>query len=237
MATYNDVLRTVALAVDALVGTVPADLETAYSTNPLTSANFASAILPFTRLKDAVLNAEAGLVAAVLSTDNHPWREPFRDATAALAYGDPIPDTGAGGGTVVGGYGAVYDSTNDHPCTRNELEQIRDRVINPNSMWKIDVYWYAINDRRLYHTRTAAKVDVCTYDRPDALTLDLTDPILLPDVLVPAYVDGALAECVRDDEFTTQAQLFGAMYTAWINGIKSGLTSVDPGAKIDEKAM
>lgn len=235
MATYNDVLRQVALAVDALVGTVPDDLETTYSTNPLTSSDFASAILPFTRLKDAMLNAEAGLVAAVLSTGDHPWRESFRDVTAALSYGDPIPAVGAGGGTVVGIYGAVRDSSSGQPCTRNELEQIRDRVINPNSMWKIDVFWFAINDRRLYHTRPTATIDVCTYDRPDALTLDLTDDILLPDVLVPAYVDGSLAECVRDDEFVTQANLFGGMYAAWLAGIKSGLTSIDPTSKIDEK--
>jgi hypothetical protein len=236
MATYNDVLRQIALAVDALVGTIPADLETTYSTNPLTSADFGSAILPFTKLKDAMLSAEAGLAMAVLSTGDHPWRESFRDATAPLTYGDPIPAVGVGGGTIVGIYGAVRDSTSGEPCTRNELEQIRDRVINPNGMWKIEVFWFAINDRRLYHTRTAATIDVCTYDRPDALTLDLTADILLPDVLVPAYVDGALAECVRDDEFAEQAGLFGGMYTAWINGIKSGLTSVDPTTKIDEKA-
>lgn len=236
MATYNDVLRQVALAVDALVGTIPADLEATYSTNPLTSSSFDSAIIPQTKMIDAMLSAEAGLVLAVLSTDNHPWRAAFLDTTATLAYGDPIPAVGAGGGTVVGAYGAVRDASSGEPCTRNELEQIRDRVINPNSMWKIDVFWYAINDRRLYHTRTGAVVDVCTYDRPDALTLDLTTDILLPDVLVPAYVDGALAECVRDDEFVQQASLFGGMYTAWINGIKQGLTSVNPSAQIDEKA-
>jgi hypothetical protein len=236
MSTYNDVLRQAALAVNALVGTTPADLESAYSTNPLTSINFGSAVIPQTKLIDAVLSAEAGLVMAVLSTGDHPWRESFRDATAPLAYGDPIPAVGAGGGTVVGIYGAVRDSTSGEPCTRNELEQIRDRVINPNGMWKIDVFWFAINDRRLYHTRTAATIDVCTYNRPNALTLDLTGNILLPDVLVSAYVDGALAECVRDDEFVEQAGLFGGMYTAWINGIKSGLTSVDPTTKIDEKA-
>lgn len=236
MATYNTVLRQIAIAVNALTGAVAATLETSYATVPLTSANFQSSILPFTRLKDAMLNSEAALINTVLSTAEHPWRASFTSQTAPLAYGALIPATNAGASVIVGSRGAVRDSVSGEPCTKNELEQIRDRVINPNGMWKIEVFWYAVDDQRIYHTRSNVVVDVCTYARPVADSLVLTSNILLPDITVPAYVDGALMECVRDDEFMAQAERFGGMFNAWQNAIKAGLTTIDATSKVDQKA-
>lgn len=231
--TWNTVLRQAATKINALAiaGTpaaTPADLQTAYATVPLTSANFASAIFPFGAIKDALINAESELVNAIASTANHPWRKVLLSQTDALAYGDLIPSTDSGGSNlIVGMRGAVIDSDSGEPCTENQLEQIRDRVINPNSMWKIAVYWYAINDNRIYHTVDSVTIDVCTYTRPASDSLDLSTDIALPDPIAPAYVDGALAELVRDDEFLEQGARFGGLYQAWLTAIKQGLTSVD----------
>ena len=233
--SYNTVLRQIALSVNSFANaTSPVDLETAYSSFPLVDANFGSSILPFTSLKDKMLNAEALIITQATSTGEHPYRGLLLTQTAPLAYGDLIPTTAAGV-KIIGIRGAIRDSASGEPCTRNELEQIRARVINPGGMYLIEVFWYAIDDERIYHTRTNVMIDVCTYERLEASTLDLTANIILPDDAVPAMVHGALMECIRDDEFLEQGARFGQIFQIWVNAIKSGYTSIDPTASTIEK--
>lgn len=227
--TYNTLLRQLAIVVNALVGTQPDPLQATYATIPLTAANFDSSTFPFLFFLDKLLNAQEGLILAIASTGNHPWRE-FIGANAVtgpLVPGARIPATDSLGAQIVGLYGAVRDSADSNPLTQKKLQQIRDRLVNPNGMWVVPVYWFCMEDRRIYHTRPAVAIDVCTYTRPSADSLDLTTNILLPDVLGPAIVDGAAMECVRDDEFLVQSGRFGEYYAAWITAIKQGLTSVD----------
>jgi len=220
--TYSTILRQVGVLSGSLRGEQIEGVETSYIVNPITKAEIAiKSPFAYTQLLDAILNAEAQLSAAIASTANHEWRQILGDVTAALTYGQLIPSTGSGGNQIIGMRGAVRDSSTFEPCTENQLEQIRDRVLNPNGMWKIPVYWYAINDRRIYHTVDSVIIDVCTYARPSALSLSLSTTIALPEVLAPAYVDGALMEL--DDKFSR----FGGVFTAWVQAIKQGNTSVN----------
>lgn len=227
--TYNSILRELAITVNALGGTTtPALLNTVYDTVPLTEANFtsatASSIFPFGFLKDKLLNAQEGLFMALASTATNPLRGAIESQTASLAYGDAVL-VNAAGARVVGAFGAVHDATNSQPLTLNEIEDIRIRV---QSAWMIlDVYEYAFIGNRIYPTRPAVIVDVCAYTRSDADTLDLTSNILLPDILGPAMVQGAIAECYRDDEFLQQAARAGEFYEAWIKALASGMAQVE----------
>jgi hypothetical protein len=217
--TYSVILRQVMRDVGALRGVTPEGIETSYTTNPIDKFQQGlEAPINYTRMIDAVLNAEATLAEAIASTAGHEWRQIIGDVTSALTYGAVIPSTGSGGSQVIGMRGAVRDNATSEPCTENQLERIRDRVQNPNTMWLIPVYWYAINDRRIYHTVTSVIVDVCTYTRPSALTLSLSTNLTLPEVLAPAYVDGALMEF--DDKK-------GNIFEGWVKAIKSGNTSID----------
>lgn len=242
--TWNTVIRQAAVKINAL-GTAAAtpaataaSLQTVYATVPLTVVNFASSIFSFGAIKDACINAESGLVNAIANSANHPWREVLTSQTSALAYGDSIPSTDSGGtNQIIGMRGSVIDSDSGEPCTENQLEQIRDRVVNPNSMWLTTVYWYAINDARIYHTLDSVVIDVCTYTRPSSDALSLTANVTLPDVLAPAYVDGALMELVRDDEFMAQGEKFGGIYNAWLGAIQQGLTSVNPATMIAQSQV
>lgn len=235
MATYNTVLRQIALSVNALTGATAATLETTYSTVPLTSANFQSSILSFTSLKDKMLNAEAKIITRAADSGDHPYRQSIISQTNPLAYGDLIPLQDAFAARIIGSYGTVRDSVTSQPCIENELRRIQDRVLNP-TIWIIPVFWFAIDDRRIYHTVNSVIMDVCTYNRPVADSLVLTTNIILPDDAVPAYVHGALMECIRDDEFLAQGAQFGSQFTLWLNEIKSGYTSVDPSSSIIQKA-
>jgi hypothetical protein len=227
---YNTLLREVAVTVNALgATTTPAQLNAVYDTVPLTEANFtsstASSIFSFGFLKDKILNAQEGLFFALASTANNSLRGFIETQTDPLAYGDQIL-TNAAGLPVVGAYGTVRDAENGQPLTLNELEIIRIR--NQSSWMILKVYEYAILDKRIYPTRPSVIVDVCAYERPDSDSLDLTADILLPDVLGPAIVQGAIAECFRDDEYLEQAARAGQIYSSWINGLRAGLSQVMP---------
>ncbi len=234
--TYNTCLRQIAVSVNAVTGTTPALLETSYSTVPLTSSNFQSSILPFTSLKDKMLNAQGKIITAAAYQGDHPYRAYLTSQTSALTYGALIPSTDSGGtNQIIGVYGTVRDNSGSNILTKGNLSQIRARVTNPNTMFLVDVPLYAIDDRRIYHTTTSVVIDVVTYTRPSADSLTLTSNILLPDDAVPAIVNGALEECMRDDEFLTQAQRFGGVYEQWLaTAMRTG--SVDSTSAVVEKA-
>lgn len=210
------------MAVNAITGATPALLETSYSTVPLTSSNFESSILPFTNLKDKMLNAEARLVTAIAYQANHPYRAPLTSQTSALTYGLVIPSTDSGGtNKIIGVYGAVRDSSSGDVLLKGNLSQIRARVTNPGTMFLVDTGLFAIVDRRIYHTTTSVVLDVVTYTRPVADSLTLTNNVMLPDDAAPAYVQGMLEECIRDDEFMAQGQRFGSMFDKWVGRVLS----------------
>ena len=164
---------------------------------------------------------------ALASTATNPLRPFIESQTDTLAYGAQI-STNAAGLPVVGAYGAVRDAENSQPLTLNEIEDIQARNINPNSMFKLAVYQYAILGDRIFATRAGVIVDVCGYERPDTDSLDLESDILLPDVLGPAVVQGAIAECFRDDEYLEQAARAGTIYSGWVNGLRAGMARIEP---------
>jgi hypothetical protein len=229
MVTYNRLLVQLALTTNSFAGvTTPATLNTVYDINPLTVANFntatGSSIFSFHFLLDKLLNAQEGLFLALASTATNPLRGAIESQTDVLAYGDPAL-TNAAGLPIVGAYGAVRDAEDGEPCTLNELEIIRMKHL---AAWMtLPVYEYAWLDTRIFHTRTEVVVDVCGYERPDTDTLDLTSEILLPDVLGPAVVQGAVGECYRDDEYLAQAARGNDLHGRWVEALQAGMAQVE----------
>lgn len=235
MATsYNTILRQVAVSVNSITGATAALLESSYSTVPLTSANFQSSILPFTNLKDHMLNGVSKIISVAANDGNHPYRAALISQTDPLAYGDEVV-TDSGGTATIGVWGAVRDSDTGQVLTKANLSQIRARVTNPNSLFLVDVFWWARDDVRVYHTVDNAVIDVVAYDRPDSDSLVLTADMPLPDDAVPACVQAALEECIRDDEFMAQGARFGDMFTKWVEMVRSQ-SSTDSTTKPAEKA-
>lgn len=228
--TYNNLLRQLAITVNALGGTTtPAQLNAVYDTVPLTEANFtvptASSIFSFNFLKDKMLNAQESLFLALASTATNPLRKFIESQTATLAYGDQIA-VNAAGLPVVGAYGAARDAETGRVLTLNEIEDIQLRVENPNSMFKLQVYQYALVGDRIFPTVTGTIVDVCAYERPDADALDLTSDILLPDVLGEAIVQGAIGSCFRDDEYMDQAAAARSIHNQWLIALHKGMAQI-----------
>lgn len=226
--TYEKVLRAAALRVNALVGATAAALETSYATSPLTSAQFDSADFPFTAFKDGALSVESKLANAIANVGNHPWRSVLASTTATITHGNVIPAVDVDTVPIIGVLGSVYDGSDGTVCTEMALDDIRIAKRNANSWLLAPVYGYKIDGRRIFHTRTNVKIDVCIYNRAARETAigTLTNQILLPEVLEEAYVCGIVSMLVRDDAFTGQAAIYRGYFNDALASIAQGLTSV-----------
>jgi hypothetical protein len=233
MSSWNLLVRQLAVSVNAITGATAATLETSYSTVPLTSANFQSSILPFTNIKDHCINGVSKIVSIAANDGNHPYRAALISQTDPLGYGDEVT-VDSSGVPIIGVWGAIRDDDTGEVLTRGNLAQIRARVTNPNDLFLVDVYWWARDDVRIYHTVDNVVIDVVAFDRPDADSLVLTTEMPLPDDAVSACVQAAQEECIRDDEFMAQGARFGDMFTKWVEMVQS--RSVDSTTKPVEKA-
>lgn len=228
--TYHDILASTALTVNALYGTSATQLQITYSTRPLTDELFISSIFPMNAIRDRILNAEQRLAVAISDSGNHPWRSFLISETAPLANGAIMPSVDKNGIGVIGIYGNVLDGANPAlVCTipdDQEQEMIRRYTLAPQ-LWLNPLYNYSLDGNGITHTRTTVTVQVCVYDyATQQAAFDADDMILLPDALAPAYIAGAVAGLVRDDEFMQQAAVFAQYFTASEQAIRQGLTSV-----------
>jgi hypothetical protein len=147
--------------------------------------------------------------------------------TAALANKADLPSVDINSEQIIGQYGSVYDASDGTVCRMKPVGPIMRRNANPGGFFRVSVYWYSMDDLRIYHTRTNVKADVCVYSRSvQSTAFDNDSNMLLPDSLADAIVCGAVGELVRDDEFMQQAQSYRSYYNEVENGIRNGLHSV-----------
>lgn len=231
--TYHDLIADAALRVNALTGASATDLETSFTTRPLTTTQFQSTIFPFSAYITAILYAEQRLAQVIAETGNHPYRTYLQTQTSALATGANLPSTDSTGLPIIGIYGAVLDgSVTTISCTEGTLEQIRrynQLATAGSTLYLMSPYQYKIDGNTIEHTQTTVIIKVCTYDYATQLAAATADSvILLPDALGEAYVTGSLSYLLRDDEWLSQGAVFRGMFEATLAGIRQGLTSVPP---------
>lgn len=187
-----------------------------------------SAIFPSESVYDSLLNIEGRLADAIASTGNHPWRAYIISQTASLANKAELPSLDVNGEQIIGVWGSVQDASDFNVCRQMTLAQIqRANRQKTNTAHCIPVYWYYLDDLRVYHTRTNVIAQVCVYSRTlQQAALDANEAMLLPDVLAEALVAGTLSELFRDDQFDGQAQQYRQYFNEVESSIRQGLTSV-----------
>lgn len=217
MITYHDLCALTALRVNALVGTDPVALQVTYSTRPLIDELFDSSIVPFNAIRDCLIEAEGKLARAIgLSADRN-LRSYLRGVTAALTNGSALPTT-ANDKPIIGNFGAVFDQ-DGVTMTRQPVALVRNRLLSP-ALYLAPAYYYALDSATVLHTRTTITMECCVYSASDqTAAFDRNDPILLPDALAEAYVNGAGALLCRDDEFLQQGQLFAQYFNTTLAAI------------------
>lgn len=212
---YNTVIRQAALRVNALTtGVTPATLQSAYITSPLTTTQLASPDFPFQLFLDTCLLVEERLAARIANNKTHPFRASFTTQTAGIAHKGLIPATDASSNPIIGVYGSAFDATDSQPLIEMSLDDITIQTRNANGWQRCAVYGHRVVGTRLYHTRTSAKLDVCTYNRTTQGTAiaTLTNTSFLPDALEWAFVCGMVALLVRDGAFEAQAKLYAEYF-------------------------
>lgn len=226
--TYSEITRQIALRINAITGASAAALEAAYITTPFTDAQVGSTIFTFTSMKDSVLNIEGRLADAIASTGDHPLRTYLASTTDALTNGAELPSLDAGSEQIIGVWGAVFDTADPTKVYKpKDVAQVTRRNTNPNSRYRVTVYWFFMDDLNIYHTGASVKIKACVYSRDNQATIfDNDGAMLLPDTLADALVAGVVSELVRDDEFTEQARIYRGYYDIVDSAIRSGLKSI-----------
>lgn len=237
--TYQQLLHSVALRMNALIGSQVASLQGTYTNVVLTSANFKSADWPFDSFRDAILMAEEEYANAIASCGNHPWRSVLSAFTATIASGNKVQNVSSSGLNVIGIYGTVQDADSFIVLTEQPLEVIR--RCNQELWRKMELYYFKLDGTYLYHTRDAARVEVCVYSRSAQVTAyGANGSMLLPEPLEPAIVARAVSLMTRDNSYAGQAAIFRAYSDQALAQIAQGLTSVPsksiPGPTLVETA-
>lgn len=225
--TYQQLLHDVAIRMNGLIGSQANTLNTTYDTATLTSANWKSADWPFNAVRDAILMAEEDFATAIALTGNHPWRSFLAAVTSSVANATNLPTQSSSGKDIVGVWGGIYDATDGEPLTEMPLDVILRRTRNANSHYVIPVYYYKIDGRRIYHTRTNIILECCVYDRSDQATAFTNNSdMLLPDVLEPAITARAISLLTRDGAYADQAAIYRQYSDDALVSIRGGATSI-----------
>jgi hypothetical protein len=242
---YHDIVASVALRINALAdSTLPDELQTAFTTRPLTSANFDSSIFPFDDIKGAVKKAVATFKLAIANKGGHPWRNypGLASVTDFVNNGGDLPGQDENGLSIIGVWGTVFDATDNRRLIEAPLDQIM-RSNALTTIYLLEQYKFKIDDQKLWHTRpiSRVKIKVCIYDGiTEQEAIDNNDDMTLPDVLEPAVMSAAIGMLVRDDEFMGQAGMYAQYAGAWLDAIGSGLMSVVskaiPGPSVEKAA-
>lgn len=218
--TYHDLAAMVGLRINALSGTDAPDLQVTYTTRPLTDADFISSIFPFAAIRDAILNAEQKLANAIGFSADRTLRAYLRSETDALASGADLPSLDADDNPIIGNFGAVLDGTvQTQILTRKPVATVLN-YLRATGIFLVPVYNYAMASGQILHTRTTAILECCVYNgSTQAAAFDNDDTILLPDSLAEAYICGALAMLVRDDEFLSQSTQYAGFFATELAAI------------------
>lgn len=223
---YHDLIAASALRTNALIGAKAAPLETTYNTRPLSAANFQSSIFPFSDYIAQTASAVQKLSQSIADVRDHPWRRNLAGRTTNLASGATIPAVNNAGASIIGVYGNVIDGSDGQVLSEQPDETIRRRLLTP-SVWKIPVYHFSLTGDSILHTRTTAYLEVCVLDYGALITaIGANDDMTLPDVLAEAVICGTVALMVRDDEFTTQAEVYATYFSTTLAAIRGGATNL-----------
>lgn len=218
-----------ALRINALDGSDPAALQETYATRPLTNSLFQSTIFSFSSIRDSIIEAEGKLCQAIGKSADRVLRSYIGSQTVALASGDELPTLDENGVNIVGDFGAVIDATDPTIlCTRMPLPVVRRRNQLP-SMWLLDGAMFAMDGTRIIHTQESVILECCIYDgATQTEAFDGDETILLPDTLAEAYINGALAMLMRDDEFMDQAARFATYFATTLAAIPPAQMEAQP---------
>lgn len=225
MATaWTTILREVTKHANAFASGNASTVATDYTTSPLTTAQVVDPYYNLAFMQDKVIDAHGRLALEIANVRQHPFRSWITPSTVTVADSAAIGTVAANGKTIVGAYGQVL--IGGIPASEAAPERVRDYQLHGGNVYG-SPYLYYIDGLRLYLApNTSGLINVCTYERADAVTaVAANGNITLPDVLADAIVAGAVAELVIEAKGIEQAGYFLGIFNAAIDSIRKGLTT------------
>lgn len=219
---YQQLLRGVALRLNALVGSQVATLAASYDTATLTATQFKSADFPFNSFRDAIIMSVGEFAWAIADTANHPWRGVLPQTVSSnIANGGAVPTTGIG----IPDY--IIDSTDFTQLTEQPLEVVQ-RIVRET--WRLyGTYFYKILGKKVYHTRPLVNIAVLTFDRTTEVTaFNAAGNCVLPDVLEAAITARSLSNMLKNTELEDKAAVYRIYSDEALAAIRAGSTTVNP---------
>ena len=219
--TYGKIESEVSNLLGNIVGSTMADANTNYAATASTSNRLNPDFSP-NAVQDAILAIMSEIAYTIFSTPRHPERAGFVSFSTLLTNGAPIPTTDSGGtNLVVGIPGIVRDASTAVVCTPMDLDQIAAYNRFKASIYSgYELYHYALNGDRIYHTRTNVTVEWPTWVRPSSWTAG--DNILFLDYHETGIVMGAVARlALAEGMYAAMAQQAAQYYTSHLERIRS----------------
>lgn len=227
MATpWQVIIREVAKHANAFASGSAATVATNYAVSPLTTTEVKDPYFQLAFIQDKCIDAHGRLALEIANVRQHPWRAFIGNSvTSSLSSGDDIPLVAANGKSIVGAYGQVM-SGGAVPMSAAAPERVRAYETNQiPPLYSLDPYLFYIDGNTIYHTSAGATINVCTYERDDAVTEVAADgDISLPDVLTDAIVAGAVAALVVEAKGIEQGGYFKSYFMDAIASIRQGQT-------------
>ena len=228
MATaWQIILRETAKHANALVSGSAATTATNYTASPLTTTQVVDPFFNLDFIKDKCIDAHGRLALEIANVREHPWRAWIgNSATSNLSSGALIPTTATNSKTIIGAYGQVLSG--GVPLSPAAPERVRADLINSiPQLYTLPPYLYYIDGNTIYHTEANATINVCTYERADAVAaVAANGNISLPDVLADAIVAGAVSELAIEAKGMEQGGYFSQLFMKAIESIRNGQTQM-----------
>ncbi len=167
---------------------------------------------------DMLTGVENEIATSVAMNGDSVLRRVLHD-TVTVTAGGLIPETGDAGGTIIGNWGDVRDSTTGFPLTPGlHLDEISAVVNGPTGLFKSTLHSYALKPPRVYPASSASVViDVCTFDYATRASLIAGGGNLLFQSCPNAYFAGLMSYLKnQDDSYTALSNQFAPAYQAWL---------------------
>lgn len=166
--------------------------------------------IPRAALKMAILASEARIAALVGRQKNPVLRTALYGKTGELISGALLPNFDTKNVRFVGNFGNVLDALDDRPLTEKRKQIVTRRNENAGDFFRLESYYFCLEDTRIYHTRQSVYLEGCVWNRiaQSAAYDDANGVSPLHEELETFFIADVLANLPQEDWFMSEAETY-----------------------------
>lgn len=231
---YLHIARAIALRSNQIDGGDSADREAAYS--GFTVASMDGVEVPYTALKDVIIQTEAELAEMVGYKANSAHRQALAAVSDDLADGDEIPTLDESNKQFVGIFDGVFDSETDDPLDYVPFHLFTPAKRNYGSFFRTDRFEYSRVGTLVYTSRPSIYFRGCSWDHNQASGMfDSMGISPLPYALAALWICKGLSILPIENWFVQEAGYYRDLAAAKEDGIIEGTIQMSELPDVVEK--